>query len=152
MRPSRRQVQGVRLRDHQGRDGPRRRSLLRVLAVGLRTFWKLTNSKDFLSCTLLPFLGAPRPVRCRPYTAACGAPQWRGTSAERRVEVALGRDHRWRAASDPTGPLREHAARSRAGQPEAAEQSKARTLRQTLDVWTESGVRDVRFTLPAQLL
>ena len=104
MRPSRRQVQGVRLQDHQGRDGPRRRSLLRVLAVGLRTFWKLTNSKDFLSCTLLPLLGAPRPVRCRPYTAACSAPQRRGTSAERLVEVATeAQRHRWPGAA-PLAP------------------------------------------------
>ena len=37
-------------------------------------FGELTNSKNFLSCTLLPLRGAPRPARCRPYTAACSAP------------------------------------------------------------------------------
>ena len=37
-------------------------------------FGELTNSKNFLSCTLLPLRGAPRPARCGPYTAACSAP------------------------------------------------------------------------------
>ena len=107
MRPSRRQVQGVRQQDHQGRDGPRRRSLLRVLAVGLRTFWKLTNSKDFLSCTLLPLLGAPRPVRCGPYTAACSAPPVaRHLSGEARRSRNRGPAASLARRGSP-GPLRE---------------------------------------------
>ena len=67
-------------------------------------FGELTNSKNFLSCTLLPLRGAPRPVRCGPYTAACSAPQRRGTSAERLVEVATeAQRHRWPGAA-PLAP------------------------------------------------
>ena len=103
MRPSRRLVQGVRLRDHQGRDGPRRRSLLRVVAV-VRTFWKHTNSKNFLFLHLPPLTGAPRLVHCGPYTMACSAPLRRGTSAERLVEVATeAQRHRWPGAA-PLAP------------------------------------------------
>ena len=62
------------------------------------------EQQSFLSCTLPPLPGAPRPVRCGPYTMACSAPQRRGTSAERLVEVATeAQRHRWPGAA-PLAP------------------------------------------------
>ena len=57
----RQQVQGVRQQDHQGRDGPRRRSLLRLLAVGLRTFWRTHEQQklSFLHLATAPRRSAP---------------------------------------------------------------------------------------------
>ena len=104
MRPSRRQVQGVRLQDHQGRDGPRRRSLLRVLAVGLRTFWTLTNSKAFFLALYHRSLALRARCAAGPTLRPAAPPQWRGTSAERLVEVATeAQRHRWPGAA-PLAP------------------------------------------------
>ena len=130
----RQQVQEVRQQDHQGRDGPRRRSLLRVLAVGLRTFWRTheqQNKTFFLAPSTAPGRSAPRAPRALHYGPR-RAPAARHLSGEARASCTWTRPWLARRVQLP-GPLSmrkrayiERAAIRRAGEGTAGRDASAK--------------------------